>query len=62
MKIEINFLQHRRNFIPLFVYLLNKIKEENKKHIKLNLLLTDRLDLSWISELTNIDYQVINYQ
>lgn len=44
--ITINFLQHRRNFIELFVYFINRIKPENKKKISINFLTTDIIDLS----------------
>lgn len=39
--INIYYLQHRRNFLPILFYFLNRIKPENKKQIQLFLLNTD---------------------
>ena len=58
-EITINFLQHRRDFRKLFMYFMNRLKPENKKLIKINFLMTDKLDFNWIK--SDIEIDVVNF-
>lgn len=60
--ITINFLQHRRNFIELFLYLLGRVKPENRKKLHINFLMTDRLSPEqWYKYKTDIPYTIYNF-
>lgn len=54
-EIAIGYMQHRRNYSGLFTYLLNKIKPENKKYLKIYFYTTGpaSLDIQ-----TDIQYEV----
>ena len=56
-EICITFLQHRRNFIDLFMHFVNRIKPENKKLLSINFMMTDNLDLSGLE--TDIPYKLM---
>lgn len=56
--INVYFLQHRRNFIPLLEYFVNKIKPENKKLIKFYFLTTYPINIKFN---TDVDYEIIHF-
>ena len=56
--INVFFLQHRRNFIPLLTHFVKKIKPENKKLLKFYFLTTYPTDIQFD---TGIDFEVINF-
>lgn len=56
--INVYFLQHRRNFIPILEYFTKRIKPENKKLLKVHFLLTDNIQVEFN---TGIDYEVHHY-
>jgi hypothetical protein len=60
--ITINFLQHRRNYIPLLVYFLKRIKPQNKNKLHINFLMTDHYDSNyWDSLQLDISMQVVKF-
>ena len=58
-EISIVFLQHRRNFIDLFIHFINKIKPENRKLLSINFMMTDNLDLGDIE--TDVPYKLMYF-
>ena len=57
--ITINYLSHHRlNYVKLMFHFLSKIKKENKKLIKLNILATNQNDWDDKCKELEIDYEV----
>jgi hypothetical protein len=58
-EISITFLQHRRDYIDLFIHFINKIKPENRKLLSINFMMTDNLDLSYLE--TDVPYKLMYF-
>jgi len=58
-EISITFLQHRRDYIDLFIHFINKIKPENRKLLSINFMMTDNLDLRYLE--TDVPYKLMYF-
>jgi len=57
-EVHLNFLQHRRNYIELFVKLFNRTSEETRKLTHVNFLITEPVDFP---SNTNFNYSVQSF-